>query len=100
MGNTSGVRFVLLTLQPPDKSGVMHRKSLQDFTSSSTRPAFGKGEAMAPMPNAPISSVCCVSLWLSLIQAAPICTITLKPSGTDETHFSASFYTFLPSSDY
>ena len=32
MGNTSGVRFVLLTLHPRINPGVTHRKSLQDFT--------------------------------------------------------------------
>ena len=32
LGNTSGVRFVLLTLHPRINPGVTHRKSLQDFT--------------------------------------------------------------------
>lgn len=62
----------------------------QYLTSSSIRPIFGNGGAMAPMPQAPIPAAWAASFALSRRQQLPTCTITLNPAGAAAIHFSAN----------
>ena len=54
------------------------------------RPIFGNGEAIAPMPQAPMDCACSASLRLALAQHEPTWTMTLKPAGAAFIHASAS----------
>ena len=64
----------------------------QYLTSSSTRPIFGKGGAIAPMPQAPIAAACFASSTDSRRQQLPTWTMTLKPAGTAAIQASASCF--------